>query len=65
MRTMPAVDDDLVGTAQAPTGLEEKPSVMHEALKLLSERETTSRLARLGGSEPELAAPRRRRSEPA
>jgi hypothetical protein len=36
-----------------------------QILKALVERESARRLARLGGSEPELAITARRRSEPA
>jgi Arc/MetJ family transcription regulator len=57
-----ALDDDLVAKAQLLTGLKEKSSLVREALKALIERESARRLARLGGSEPELKAPRRRRS---
>jgi Arc/MetJ family transcription regulator len=55
------LDDDLVASAQSLTGLQEKSSLIHEALKQLIEREAGRRLARLGGSEPQAkAAPRRR-----
>ncbi|MGP1394239.1 MAG: type II toxin-antitoxin system VapB family antitoxin [Inquilinaceae bacterium] len=60
MRTTLALDDDLLAKAQACTGLKEKSSVVREALKALIERESARRLARLGGSEPDLVpAPRR------
>lgn len=62
MRTTLAVDDDLVAKAQSLTGIKEKSSLVREALKALIERESARRLARLGGSEPRLRAPRRRRS---
>ena len=65
MRTTLALDDDLVAQAQAFTGLKEKSSLVREALKALIERESARRLARLGGSEPKLKAPPRRRFEPA
>ncbi len=65
MRTTDALDDALVARAQAFTGLKERSSLMREALKALIERESARRLARLGGSEPTLEAPTRRRSEPA
>ena len=61
MRTTLALDDELVAKAQAFTGLTEKSSLVREALKALIERESARRLARLGGSEPGLAAPPRRR----
>ncbi|HMG49738.1 MAG TPA: type II toxin-antitoxin system VapB family antitoxin [Inquilinus sp.] len=61
MRTTIALDDELLAKAQAFTGLKEKSALIREALKALIERESARRLARLGGSEPELeAAPRRR-----
>lgn len=61
MRTTLALDDDLVAKAQAFTGLKEKSSLVREALKALIERESARRLARLGGSQPGLKAPPRRR----
>ena len=61
MRTTLALDDDLVSKAQAFTGLTEKSSLVREALRALIARESALRLARLGGTEPELvAAPRDR-----
>jgi Arc/MetJ family transcription regulator len=61
MRTTLALDDELLASAQAFTGIEEKTALVREALKALIERESARRLARLGGSEPEMAAiPRRR-----
>jgi Arc/MetJ family transcription regulator len=61
MRTTLALDDELLAKARAFTGLKEKSALVREALKALIERESARRLARLGGSEPELAtAPRRR-----
>jgi Arc/MetJ family transcription regulator len=65
MRTTLALDDELVAKAQAFTGLKEKSSLVREALKALIERESARRLARLGGSEPDLETPSRRRSESA
>ena len=62
MRTTIALDDDLVTQAQRFTGLKEKSALVREALKALIERESARRLARLGGSEPDLEAPPRRRS---
>jgi Arc/MetJ family transcription regulator len=62
MRTTMALDDDLVAEAQGLTGLKEKSTLIREALKALIERESARRLARLGGSEPDLEAPPRRRS---
>jgi len=61
MRTTLALDDELVAKAQDFTGLKEKSSLVREALKALIERESARRLARLGGSEPDIETPRRRR----
>jgi Arc/MetJ family transcription regulator len=61
MRTTLALDDELVAKAQAFTGLKEKSTLVREALKALIERETARRLARLGGSEPAIESPPRRR----
>ncbi len=61
MRATLALDDELVAKAQALTGLNEKSSLVREALKALIERESARRLARLGGSELEVKAPPRRR----
>ncbi len=61
MRTTFVLDDELVAQAQAFTGLKEKSSLVREALKALIERESARRLAHLGGSQPALKAPPRRR----
>ena len=61
MRTTIALDDELLAKAQAFTGLREKSALVREALKALVERESARRLARLGGSEPDLVTVRRRR----
>lgn len=63
MRTTIALDDDLIAKAQAYTGLTEKSAMVREALKALIERESARRLARLGGSEPDLKDVPRRRVE--
>ena len=61
MRTTLALDDDLLIEAQRLTGSLEKTALVRQALRALIERESARRLARLGGSEPDLRAiPRRR-----
>ena len=65
MRTTVALDDDLVAEAQALTGLKEKSALLREALKALIARESARRLALLGGTQPDLAVPPRRRPDPA
>jgi len=61
MRTTVVLDDDLLADAKHLTGLTERTALLREALKALIERESARRLARLGGSEPDLRpVPRRR-----
>jgi Arc/MetJ family transcription regulator len=61
MRTTITYDDKLMAKAQAFTGLNEKSALINEALSALIARESARRLARLGGSEPQLTATPRRR----
>ena len=61
LRTTIALDDELVERAQQLTGLNEKAALVREALKALIARESARRLALLGGTEPQLRAPPRRR----
>jgi Arc/MetJ family transcription regulator len=61
MRTTLALDDTLLLEAEALTGLREKSALVREALKALIERESARRLARLAGTEPDIAAAPRRR----
>jgi Arc/MetJ family transcription regulator len=62
MRTTLALDDELLAEARRLTGTTEKTALVREALRALVERESARRLARLGGTEPELRAVTRRRS---
>ncbi len=64
MRTTLNIDDQLLAEAQRMTGLAEKTALVREALKALVERESARRLARLGGSEPQLQPVPRRPSDP-
>lgn len=60
MRTTVNLDDELVARAQELTGTVEKGALVREGLRALIEREVARRLARLGGSEPDLeVVPRR------
>jgi Arc/MetJ family transcription regulator len=54
MRTTIALDDGLLATAQAYTGLTEKSALVREALTALIQREAARRLAKLGGTQPKL-----------
>lgn len=61
MRTTVALDDELLGEARRLTGTKENAPLLRLALTALIERESAHRLARLGGTEPELVAVQRRR----
>lgn len=62
MRTTIVLDDELLAKAQALTSLQEKSSLVKEALKALIERESAKRLASLGGTEPQIEAIQRRQT---
>ena len=64
MRVTLTLDDKLLATARALTGLREDSSLIRHALTALIERESARRLARLGGSAPDLTPIRRRRPKP-
>lgn len=63
MRTTVNLDDALLNKAVALTGTKERAVLLRDALTALIERESAKRLALLGGSEPDLEVPRRRRPE--
>jgi len=61
MRTTVSLDDKLLEEARELTGLTETAPLLREALESLIQREAALRLARLGGSQPQLEdIPRRR-----
>lgn len=62
MRTTINLDEALLERAQALSGVKERSALLREALTALIQRESARRLARLGGSEPELQPIPRRRS---
>jgi Arc/MetJ family transcription regulator len=64
MRTTLNIDDQLLDEAQRMTGMVEKAALVREGLRALIERESARRLARLGGSEPQLEPVPRRQSDP-
>jgi metal-responsive CopG/Arc/MetJ family transcriptional regulator len=61
MRTTVTLDDKLLNRAADLTGVRERGVLLREALQALIERESARRLALLGGSEPDLESPPRRR----
>ena len=64
MRTTLNIDDQFLAEAQRITGVSEKVALVREGLRALIERESARRLARLGGSEPQLRSIFRRQSDP-
>jgi len=61
MRTTLIIDEKLVERARELTGIQEKTALVREGLAALIARESSKRLAALGGSQPKLArVPRRR-----
>ena len=65
METTTNIDGQLVEEAQRLAGTGRKTAPARESLRALIERESARRLARLGGSEPQLQSVPRRKIEPA
>jgi Arc/MetJ family transcription regulator len=65
MRTTVNLDEELIAEAGRITGISERTRLLHEGLQALIERESARRLARLGGSQPNLEKGTRRRSRSA
>ena len=65
MRTTVNLDEELLEEAEYLSGITERSALLRASLRALIERESARRLARLGGSEPDLEAPPRRRPDPA
>ncbi len=64
MRITIDLDELRVRKAKELTGLEDERAIVREGLEALIAREKGRRLAALGGSQPGLRAPRRRRPRP-
>jgi Arc/MetJ family transcription regulator len=64
MRTALVIDEELLAKAERLTGIKDRTDVMREALTALIERESARKLARLGGSDPDLRDIPRRRIDP-
>ncbi len=62
MRTTLNINDELLKKASAMTGIKEKTSLVRLGLEALIARESSKRLAKLGGTEPQLNLVSRRRS---
>ncbi len=61
MRTTVTLDETLLNQAQRLSGVQERSALIKEALNALIQRESARRLARLGGTEPQLETVVRRR----
>ena len=62
MRTTINLDETLIEEAERLTGIHERTKLVHDGLRALIQREAARRLARLGGSQPDLRPIPRRRS---
>jgi len=62
MRTTLNIDDALLEKARRLTGIKEKTALVRRGLEALIALESARRLARLGGTEPDLEVPPRRRA---
>lgn len=62
MRTTLNIDDQMLKKASLLTGVKEKTSLVHLGLEALIARESSKRLAMLGGTEKDLKSVPRRRS---
>ena len=65
MRTTVNLDGELLKDAKRLTGIDDTTQLVNAGLKALVEREAARRLAKLGGTIPDLQTITRRRSEPA
>jgi Arc/MetJ family transcription regulator len=63
MRTTLNIEDRLLDKAAKLTGIKEKTSLVRLGLEALIEKESSKRLAKLGGTEKKLDIIPRRRSE--
>jgi Arc/MetJ family transcription regulator len=61
MRTTVIIDEKLLADAQERTGIKKNSELLNEGLRSLIQRDAARRLIALGGSEPGLKVPPRRR----
>lgn len=64
MRITIEIDDLLMGDARSLTGISDDSLLLTQAVETLIRHLAAERLARLGGTEPDLEAPPRRRPDP-
>jgi Arc/MetJ family transcription regulator len=65
MRSTLNIDDEMLRKAAELTGEKEKTALVRMGLEALIARESARRLAKLGGTEPDMSPARRRRPRPA
>jgi Arc/MetJ family transcription regulator len=65
MRTTVNLDDKLLTEAERVSGIKERATLINEGIRALIERESARRLARLGGTQPNLERIHRRQTDPA
>jgi Arc/MetJ family transcription regulator len=61
MRSTFTIDDELLDKAKKSSGIDNTKDVIHAALTQLIQRQAAKRLAKLGGTMPNLKVPSRRR----
>ncbi len=61
MRTTLNIENELIESASELTGIKEKTTLVKLGLEALIAKESSKRLAKLGGSEKDMRVPRRRR----
>ncbi len=61
MRATVTLDDELLAKAKEYTGITKTSAVVNEALQALVQREAARRLAKLGGSQPDINSALNRR----
>ena len=62
MRTTVTLDDTLLAKVRELSGIQETSALLREVMTLYVQRESSRRLALMGGSMPDLVVPPRRRS---
>ena len=65
METTLTVDEDLLDEAARLTGITTKEEIVRKALTDLIQREAARQLIEMGGTQPDVSVPPRRRFEPA
>lgn len=62
MRTTLIINEEILKRARELTGINEKTALVHAGLEALIARESSKRLAELGGTQPKLKSIKRRKA---